>query len=101
MLGDIVPITTADIAFYRRYDGDLDGLSRSVDRDAAINESTWRLLEDLRQRAVIVARGNGSDAFRREFESDLAAHLADAEAHAEFRQIVAADLNRPADPIRR
>jgi hypothetical protein len=92
--GAIVPITSADIAFYRLYDGDLDGLGRSADRDAAINVSYWRRLEDLRQRAVIVARGNGSEAFRREFESNLAAHLADADALSEFRQIVAADLNR-------
>jgi hypothetical protein len=97
--GDIVPITSADIAFYRRYDGDLDALSRSADRDATMHESDWRLLEDLRRRAVIAARGNGSERFRRELEADLAAHLADAEALAEFRQIVAADLNLTAASV--
>ena len=91
--GEIVPMTSIDIAFYRRYDGDLDGLSRSAHRNQPINESDWRTLEDLRQRAVIVARGSGSEAFRREFESDLAFHLTDAEALAEFQKIVAADLN--------
>jgi hypothetical protein len=90
-------LTSSDIAFYRRYDGDLDGLRRSADRDVPVVEADWRLLEDLRQRAVIVARGSGSESFRRELERDLAAHLADAGALAEFRQIVAADLERTAD----
>lgn len=90
----LVAITSTDIAFYRRFDGDLDGLSRSADREADFSESAWRLLEDLRRRAVIAARGSGSDAFRRELESDLAAHLADAQALADFRRIVAVDLER-------
>jgi hypothetical protein len=90
----MVRLTSSDIAFYRRYDGDLDGLCRSADRDVMIDESDWRLLEDLRRRAVIVARGSGSESFRRELERDLAAHMADAAALAEFRRIVAADLCR-------
>lgn len=90
----MVPITATDIALYRRFDGDLDGLIRSAERDSTISESVWRLLDDMRQRAVIVARGSGSGAFRRELESDLAANLADAQAHSEFRRIVAADLAR-------
>jgi hypothetical protein len=54
-------LTASDVAFYRRYDGDLDGLRRSADRDVPVVEADWRLLEDLRQRAVIVARGSGSE----------------------------------------
>jgi hypothetical protein len=95
-----VPITGSEIAFYRRYDGDLDGLSRSSDRGAAVNEPDWRLLEDLRQRAVIVARGLGSKAYCRELDSLLATHLADTHARAEFQRLVDADLKRIAQSER-
>lgn len=89
-----MPITSEEIRLYQRYDGDLDGLSRSADYDE-LKEAQWRILEDLRQRAVIVARGSASEAFRQAFESELAFHLADAEALAAFRQIIAVDLSRP------
>lgn len=94
-------IAPADLALYLRYDGDLDGLCRSADRSEGIShETAWRILDDLRQRAVIVARGSGSEAFRRALESDLARHLPDASARAGFQQAVAADLQRIADETR-
>jgi hypothetical protein len=91
-----VPITSADIAQYRRFDGDLDGRSRSADRGQGMTESQWRALDDLRQRAFIAASHAGSEAFQRELESDLVACMADAHAFDAFRQLVAADLDRAA-----
>jgi hypothetical protein len=87
-----VAITTADIALYRHYDGDLDGLSRSADRNANISDADWRIIDDLRQRAFVVAKGRGSEAFDRRFESDLPTHMPDERARIEFRELVEADL---------
>ena len=95
-----MPITSTDISLYRRFDGDLDGLSRSAGRESISSEAAWRLLDDLRQRAVIVATGNGSEAFRRELEADLAVLLPDPVLLAEFRQIVAVDVQRIAQSTR-
>jgi hypothetical protein len=44
-----IAITAADIALYHRYDGDLDGLSRSADRGADVSEAVWRAIDGLRQ----------------------------------------------------
>lgn len=89
-----VAITTADIALYRRYDGDLDGLSRSADRDVGSSDAVWRVIDDLRQRAFIVTNGRSSEAFRRGFESDLAAYIPGEQARMEFWQMVDIDLRR-------
>jgi hypothetical protein len=91
--GKAVPITAADIALYRRYDGDLDGLCRSADRSALTSEAGWRTLDDLRQRAFIAARQGGSKTFERELESDLDACMADQHALIAFQLLVAADLD--------
>jgi hypothetical protein len=84
--------TAADIALYRRYDGDLDGLSRSADRDADVSAAAWRTIEDLRQRAFIIAAGRGSQAFAQRFESDLAVSIPDEQVRSEFRRLVETDL---------
>lgn len=87
-----ITITAADIALYRRYDGDLDGLSMSADRDAHVSDAAWRTIEDLRQRAFIVATGRSSRAFGQRFEADLVAFIPDEQARSEFRRLVEADL---------
>jgi hypothetical protein len=88
-----IAITAADIALYRRYDGDLDGLSRSGDRDADVSESAWRMIDDLRQRAFIVAAGRGSQAFAQQFEADLAVCIPDVQVRTLFRELVEADFS--------
>jgi hypothetical protein len=70
----------------------MDGLARSADRDANVSDAAWRRIDDLRQRAFIVASGRGSQAFGLAFEADLAACIPDAQARHEFRQLVEADL---------
>jgi hypothetical protein len=60
-------VSAAAIALYRRYNGDSDGFSRSADRDADVSERDWRIIDDLRHRAFIVATGRGSARFRQEF----------------------------------
>lgn len=92
-----IAITAADIALYRRYDGDVDGLSRSADRDANVSDAHWRIIDDLRQRAFIVAAGRGSELFGNRLESDLATYIPDESARSEFRQLVEADLKAAAD----
>jgi len=96
-----IAITAADIAMYRRYDGDIDGLSRSADRDADISDAAWRMIDDLRQRAFIVAAGRGSEAFVQRYEADLVASIPDAKARSEFRQLVEVDLSTTANRARR
>jgi hypothetical protein len=85
-------ISASAIALYRRYDGDLDGLSRSVDRHAEVSEDIWRAIDDLRQRAAIVKKGLGSAAFRQCFAIDYAACIADDEARVEFQCLIDSDL---------
>jgi hypothetical protein len=87
-------ISAAAIVLYRRYDGDLDGFSRSVDRHADVDDKAWRIIDDLRQRAFTVATGRGSESFCRSFEADLIARVPDERARGEFHQLVDADLNR-------
>lgn len=88
-----IAITAADIALYRQYDGDLDGLSRSAGREADVSDAAWRTIDDLRQRAFIVAAGRGSEAFVQRFEADLVASVPDAQVRSAFRQLVEADLS--------
>lgn len=95
-LGDImstIAITAADIALYRRYDGDLDGLSRSGGRDAVVSESAWRMIDNLRQRAFIVSARRGSQAFAQQFEADLAVCIPDVQVRTAFRDLVEADFS--------
>lgn len=89
-----IGITPADIALYCRYDGDLDGLSRSTDRNADDSDAAWRTIDDLRQRAFIVAAGRASEAFAQSFQVDLVACIPDAKVRSEFQQIVDADCVR-------
>lgn len=89
-------ISAAAIALYRRYDGDLDGLSRSADRGAVSLDDDWRVIDDLRQRAFIIAMGRGSEAFARKFESDLATRIPDEGARREFEQLIDADVRTAA-----
>jgi hypothetical protein len=91
-----IAITAADIAMYRRYDGDIDGLSRSADRDADVSDAAWRMIDDLRQRAFIVAAGRASKAFAQRYEADLVASIPDATVRSEFRQLVEVDLRTTA-----
>ena len=85
------PISAATVALYRRYDGDADGLSRSADRGVDIYDD-WRAIDELRQRAFIVATGRGSEPFCQRFQSDLAAYMPDERARREFDELVQADL---------
>jgi hypothetical protein len=79
---------------YRRYDGDLDGLSRSGDRHAGSSDGVWRVIDDLRQRAFVVANGRSSEAFLRDFESDLIAYVPDERARSDSWQMIDVDLRR-------
>ena len=88
-----IAITAADIALYRRYDGDLDGFSRSADLGADVSEAVWRAIDGLRQRAFIVAAGRGSETFAQRFAADLIACIPDAQARSGFQQLVEADLS--------
>ncbi|MEZ5558630.1 MAG: hypothetical protein R3E86_08835 [Pseudomonadales bacterium] len=86
-------ISSADIALYRRFDGDIDGLSRSAARDVHASDAAWRTIDDLRQRAFIVAAGHASEVFAQRFEADLVAHISDVKVRSQFRQLVEADLS--------
>jgi hypothetical protein len=90
-------ITAPALVLYRRYDGDLDGLSRSADRNADVSDETWRIIDDLRQRAFIVAMGRGSESFSRKFEADLATYISDERARREFALLVDSDRAAAAD----
>ena len=89
-------ITAADIALYRRYDGNLDGFSRSADRGVVVSDADWRVIDDLRQRAFIIAKERGSAPFARSFEADLLKHIPDEGARIEFRRLVEVDLEASA-----
>ena len=84
-------ISAAAIALYRRYDGEGDGLCRSADRNADVSDQDWRIVDDLRQRAFIVATGRGSERFRNELEADLARCMPDEHVRREFQQLVDGD----------
>lgn len=88
------PISLDDIACYRSWDGDVDALARSTDRGRSAE--AWRVLDDLRQRAFLIATGQGSDAFAARLEAELATNIPDAEARAMFRSLVSADVSKAA-----
>jgi len=91
----VAPIPASTVALYRRYNGDADGLSRSADRTADVSGADWRDIDDLRQRAFIVATGRGSESFCQSFEADLSARMPDNAARREFDRVVEADLQGP------
>ncbi|MDH4260285.1 MAG: hypothetical protein OEW16_08260, partial [Gammaproteobacteria bacterium] len=66
-----------------------------------ISDAAWRMIDDLRQRAFIVAAGRGSEAFVQRYEADLVASIPDAKARSEFRQLVEVDLSTTANRARR
>jgi hypothetical protein len=90
-VSDIV-ITAADLALYRRYDGDLEHLSRSGDWTAEFRDVVWRRIEELRQQAYIVAAGLGAAAFTERVEAEIIACMADEQTRIEFQQLVERDI---------
>jgi hypothetical protein len=102
VLGDSmsgIAITLSDIALYRRYNGDVDGLQRSADRSAEFSDSAWRTIDDLRQRAFIVSAGRGSGVFDQRFEADLMGCMPDATVRGAFQEMLEADLRAASHPL--
>ena len=87
-------VDAAQLELYCRYDGDMDGLSRSANRNAKVSEEVWRLIDDLRRRMFIVESGQGSLSFRAALESDLSKHVQSAQILDSLRHLVAADIER-------
>lgn len=87
----------AQLEIYSRYDGDMDGLSRSADRNAKVSVETWQLIDDLRQRMFIVESGQGSSSFRAALESDLSKHVQSTQVLEALQRLVAADIEKAFD----
>lgn len=85
-------IKTTDVELYRRYDGDVDGLSRSTDRESNVSDVVWRKIDDLRQNAFIVKSGQASGGFSERFEDELSNCNFENGALEEFWRMVAADI---------
>jgi hypothetical protein len=93
-------ITMTELDHYRRYDGDLDGLSRAQDRAAEEASTNWPLIDRLRQALFLVLSDQATEGFKNRTLRDLNEALADELVKAELRDIVEADVRKAADPAR-
>jgi fructoselysine-6-P-deglycase FrlB-like protein len=87
-----IVITATDLALYRRYDGDLEHLSRSTDWTPEFRDAVWRRIEELRQRAYIVTAGLGTAAFAQRVAAEIVECMADEQTRIAFQQLVECDL---------
>jgi hypothetical protein len=85
------PITWEELETYERFAGDLDGHVRSADPHARVPDSTWRRIDDLRQRLFLAQSTALAPAFAQQLDADLRRHAPDARVLAALRRIVAAD----------
>ena len=96
-MSNSVSVDAEQLDLYCRYDGDMDALSRSADRNAKVSEEMWRLIDDLRQRMFIVESGQGSLSFRAALESDLSNRIQGKQILDSLLRLVAADIEKTCD----
>ena len=82
-------ITVSKLKFYQKFDGDLDGLSRSNCRDNALDsiEDNWRTIERLRSGLWSIHKVPCAQSYREKIEKELASHTADEETRNLLMQI--------------
>ena len=74
-------ITVSKLKLYQKYDGDLDGLSRSSCRDNALDsiEDDWRTIEKLRSGLWSIQKVPCAQSYRDKIKKELASQTADEE----------------------
>jgi len=81
-------ITVDKLQFYRKYDGDVDGLVRSCDsRTAGPIEEDWRLIERLRSGIWSIHNVRCAESYNEAVKKDIKEHTADEETRSLLFQI--------------
>ena len=72
-------ITKEKLKFYQKYDGDLDGLSRSIDSDSAVasTEEDWKMIEHLRSGLWQIHKVPCADSYREQVQKDFMENTSD------------------------
>ena len=64
-------LTLDKLKMYRRFDGDIDGYSRSrVDDQSGITDEEWHAIDELRQALFLVQSGQARQSLLRQSSSD-------------------------------
>lgn len=74
-------ITKSKLKLYQKYDGDLDGLSRSIDSESAASsiEEDWRLIEHLRSGLWSIHMVACADSYKEQVQKEVEENTADNE----------------------
>lgn len=81
-------LTLDKLRMYRRFDGDIDGYSRSrVEDRSVITEEEWRLIDELRQALFLVRSGQAAAEFAASVERRLSSLAADDQTRQALREL--------------
>ena len=82
-------LTIDKLQMYRRFDGDIDGYSRSrVDDRSGITDEDWRLIDELRQALSIISSGRAAPEFAASVEQRLSSVAVDDQTRQALRALV-------------
>jgi hypothetical protein len=82
-------LTLDKLRMYQRFDGDIDGYSRSrVDDTSGITDEEWRIIDELRQALFLVSSGRAAPEFAASVEQRLSSVAADEQTRQALRELV-------------
>ena len=82
-------LTVDKVKIYHRFDGDIDGYSRSRTVDqSGITDEDWRLIDELRQALFLIRSGRAALDFAVSVELRLASAAPDPAARKALRDLV-------------
>ena len=82
-------LTLDKLKMYRRFNGDIDGYSRSrVDDQSGITDEDWNAIDELRQALFLVQSGQASPEFAASVEQRLSSVAPDEAARQALRELV-------------
>lgn len=82
-------LTLDKLEIYRRFNGDIDGYSRSsMDDRSGITDEDWRLIDELRQALFLVRSGQAAAEFAASVEHRLSYVAADEGTRQALRELV-------------
>jgi hypothetical protein len=82
-------LTLDKLKMYRRFDGDIEGYSRSrVDDQSGITDEEWRVIDELRQALFLVQSGKAAPEFAASVEQRLSSVAPDEATRQAVRELV-------------
>ena len=86
-------VTATQVDIYTSHNGDIDLYQRrGSPQKTVLGDSSWKTIEDLRRRLLLVAVGRASAAFASSVDADWMAWTSDEDARRRIRAMVEGDV---------